>query len=81
MDADAKDKEILVEIILVSGLFYFFYAVVDVVMDLAVAMAVATTAAYGSSSFYSAVAALEMDAETHTMMVAANSSLCSGVFV
>ena len=55
VDVDALTKDQIavdVEIILVSGLLSFFYAAVETVLD---AVAVAMTAAYGSSSSYSVV--------------------------
>ena len=71
VDVIAKDKEdLLAETILVSGLSYFFYAVVETVSVLAVAVVdVAMTVAYGSSSYCSsavASATTEVDADATT---------------
>lgn len=57
VDAQTKDQTVVEwEIILVSGLLSFFYAVAEMDLD---AVAVAMTAAYGSSSSYSVVVDLE----------------------
>ena len=72
VDVIAKEAEdLLAEIILASGLSYYFYAVADVVMAMDLVAVVVTTAVSGLSFFCSAVADGEMDAETHTTITAA----------
>ena len=63
---DVAADAIMVEIILVSGLFYFFFSAVEiivlvleeatVVVDVTMVVTMAVTVAYGLSSFYSSVA-------------------------
>lgn len=74
-DAVAETKDLTIvdadlATILVSGLSYFFYAVVETVSVLAVAVVdVAMTVAYGSSSYCSsavASATTEVDADATT---------------
>ena len=74
-DAVAETKDLTIvdadlATILVSGLSYFFYAVVETVSVLAVAVVdVAMTVAYGSSSYCSAAVAsatTEVDADATT---------------
>ena len=66
------------EIIHVSGLFYSSYSVVAAVVLLAVALAVAMTAAYGLLSYYSSAADLEIT--TVVVAVAATMVASSSAF-
>ena len=52
-----KDQTMDAATTLVSGLSYFFYAVAEILGDVADADVTTTTAAYGSSSCYSSVVA------------------------